>query len=230
DAALPDPHGDGVGPPRRRRHELDIGAVREAGVDLEVRAVLGDPGRRGVVDEEHEVGVPHSGRVAVVLDAVVAGYQVERARRVDRNPGRIEGDRTHVDGGGDHVAPGVTFDRHGAAPAVGVDHQGPRGPEAVPGGDPGEAAHAVSAHLGDAAVGVEEQHPAVGAVVAGAHHDETVGADAAVTVAEHGGLRSQHAAHAAVLAEPAPDDEVVAGGVELGEAGAVHRDQVARSG
>ena len=49
--------------------------------------------------------------------------------------------------------------------------------------DPGQAADAVAAHLGQAAVGVEERHGAVGAVGARAERDEPVGADAAVAVA-----------------------------------------------
>ena len=43
DAALPDAHVDDVG--RVDAHELDVGALREAGVELDARAVRGDAAR-----------------------------------------------------------------------------------------------------------------------------------------------------------------------------------------
>ena len=110
-----------------------------------------------------------------------------------------------------------------AAPAAGVDGEVPPSAEALAGRDPGEAAHAVAAHLGDAAVGVVEQHRGVGAVGAGPDHDQPVGADAAVTVAERGGLRRDDAGHAGVLVQPRPDEEVVPGGVQLRQPDGAHR-------
>ena len=81
--ALPDPHVELVGGAGGDAHELDVGALREAVVVLEVRTVLGDPGGGGVVDEQHEVRVAHPGGVALVVGAVEVGGEAERrsARR-----------------------------------------------------------------------------------------------------------------------------------------------------
>ena len=134
--------------------------------------------RAGVVDEEHEVRVPDAGRVTAVGRAVERRLEVERARRVERDLERVEGDRSHVDGRvHDGVGRRVELEVDLAPAAVGVDDQ----PLAVadPGAvrDPGEAARAVAAHLGPAAVGVEQDHGAVGAVGAGLDRDQPVGAD-----------------------------------------------------
>ena len=97
--ALPHPHVELVGGAGRDAHELDVGALREALVVLEVRTVLGDAGGGGVVDEQHEVRVPHAGGVALVVGAVEVGGDAERRVDRDRDLRGIEGDRAHVDGG-----------------------------------------------------------------------------------------------------------------------------------
>ena len=163
-AALPDPHVELVGRTRRDADELDVGALREALVGLEVRAVLGDARGGGVVDEQHEVRVPHPGGVALVVGAVEVGADAERRVGRHRDLRGIEGDRAHVDGGGSHCAVAVTRELDLATTAAGVDDERAVGAEAVARRDPGEGAHAVAAHLGDAAVGVVEHHLGVGAV------------------------------------------------------------------
>ena len=154
--------------------------------------MLGDPGGGGVVDEQHEVRVPHAGGVALVVRAVVRRRARSNGdRRVERDPRGVERDRPHVDGGRRPRRPCRRRGRASTArrpPPVSTTRV-PLRPETFAGRDPGEAAHAVAAHLGDAAVGVVEHHLRVGTVDAGLDHDQPVGTDAAVTVAERRGLR-----------------------------------------
>ena len=89
--------------------------------------------------------------------------------------------------------------------------------EAGAGRDPGQAADAVAAHLGVAAVGVLQPHRAVDALVSGARADgdEPVGADAEAPVAEARDRLGCERGFVAVEREP--HEEVVAGGVQLGQ-------------
>ncbi len=229
-APLPDPHVELVGGAGRDAHELDVGAAREAVVALEVRTVLGDAGGRGVVDEQHEVRVAHPRGVALVAGAVVVGGDAERGVDRDRDPRRVEGDRPHVDGRRDdrrrctRSRVSSTWRRPPPVSTTSV----PSAPRPVACRDPRQGAHAVAAHLGDAAVGVEEEHLGVGAVGAGPHDDEAVGPDAPVAVAERGRLRRRAmSGTAVVVAQPRPHEEVVPGGVQLGEADRGHALQLA---
>ena len=63
--ALPDPHGDLVGARRTARTRRWCGCGKRSSI-LEVRAVLRDPCGGGIVDEQHQVRVPHPGGVAFV--------------------------------------------------------------------------------------------------------------------------------------------------------------------
>ena len=77
-APLPDPHPQA----RRGRHgHLHVGAVGEAGVVLQDRAVPVEGHGVGVVDEDDEVGVADPGGVAPVGDAVDGRLEVERSCR-----------------------------------------------------------------------------------------------------------------------------------------------------
>src|SRR5215207_9347456 len=58
--ALPHAHVDLVGGTGSEADELDVGALREALVDLEMRAVLRHASTGGIVDEQHEVRVTHT--------------------------------------------------------------------------------------------------------------------------------------------------------------------------
>ena len=147
-------------------------------------------------------------------------FEAERGGRVERDRRGLERDRAHVDGRGDDLAAGAELDVDGAATAVGVDDEPLAVAEPVARRDPCQAADAVAAHLGASAVGVVEHHRAVGAVVdRAASRMQAVGADAAVAVAERGDAASSTGRS---VAEPW-HEEVVAGGVELGEADGAHR-------
>ena len=133
--------------------------------------------------------------------------------------GGVEGDRAHVDGG---ARPRRRAGSEGRArparrPPPVSTMSVPSRAQALAGRDPRERAHAVAAHLGVAAVGVVEQHLGVGAVGAGLDHDQPVGADAAVAVAERGRLRGVDRGTPACVVQPRPHEEVVAGGVQLGQ-------------
>ncbi len=78
-----------------------------------------------------------------------------------------------------------------------------------------------------AAVGVVEEHLGVGAVVAGLHDDQAVGADAGVAVAERARLVVGDRVSRRVRTEPRPHEEVVAGGVQLGQPDGSHALQLA---
>ena len=87
--------------------------------------VTGDRGR--VVDEQHEVRVPHAGRVTPVEHAVGHGFQLERVVDRDRDARGVEGDRPHVDvGGHDRVPPRVRAARAAGPPAVSTSSSSPR--------------------------------------------------------------------------------------------------------
>ena len=69
-------------------------------------------------------GLPTPGRVTAVGRAVERGFEVERARRVERDLERVEGDRAHVDGRVHHRVRGrVEREVDLAAAAVGVDDE-----------------------------------------------------------------------------------------------------------
>ncbi len=227
DAALPHAHGDLVG--TGDGDELDVGVLREALVDLELRARGGDVRGLRVVDEQHEMRVAHPGGVPFVRDTVVRRFEAERARCRERDGGGVERRGAHVDGRGDHLARVVELQVDRTTTTVGVDDEALPVTDSLPVHDPREAADAIPAHLRDVAVGVEQLHPAVGAVGAGAHDDEAVGADAAMAVAERDGLIRQDPLHARVGIEPRPDEEVVPRGVQLREADRAHAPQIARS-
>jgi len=173
-SGAPFPHAHLDGARVEDAHEFDVRPIREAIVALDDRPVCGDPGRRRIVDEAHEVRVADAGFVARVVGAVHGDRDVELAK----------GDRAHVDVGRDDVAFVVAGQRDLAAPAPGVDGEGAAGPEPGARRGPGETPDAVAGHLGNAAVGVLQDHRAVCAVSPGGDGDQAVGADADVAVAE----------------------------------------------
>ena len=86
-------HVDDVG--RVHAHELDVGAIREAGVELDAGTVQRRPApRAGSMTKQTRCGIADVGDVAPVLDAVDGDLDVFVA----------EGDRAHVDVGGDDGA------------------------------------------------------------------------------------------------------------------------------
>ncbi len=198
-SSFPDPHGDFV--LASDLDEFHVGQFREANVVLEVRTVLGDARAGGIVNEHHEVRIPHSGRIPLICDAVKLGREPERAGRIERDGGRVEGDRTHVDGGGDHLAGVAERVRDLAAATVGVDHEPTAVAAAVAHCHRSEAADAVAAHLGHAAVGVEQGHAHIGAVSTPRDDHEPVGADAPVAVAQRSGNLTGDAQRAGVTIE-----------------------------
>ncbi len=137
-----------------------------------------------IVDEHHEMRIPHARSVTPVGHAVVGGFEVERAGRVERNRRRVEGNRTHVDRRRDDVTVRVGLDVDDAASAVGIDDEPLAVAEAGANRGPRETPHAVPAHLGAPTVGVVEHHRAIGAALAGQEEQQAVGADAQVAVAQ----------------------------------------------
>ncbi len=142
--------------------------------------------------------------------------EVERARSAQWDLQRVEGDRAHVDGRvHDCVRRRVEHEVDLPPAAVGVDDEPLPVADAGAVRGPREATGTVPAHLGPAAVRVEQHHRAVGAVTTGVDGDEPVGADPAVAVAQPRRLSGRDGGCRPVRSHV--DEEVVAGGLELGE-------------
>ncbi len=112
--------------------------------------------------------------------------------------------------------------------AVGVDDQPLAVPDPGAVRSPGQGAGAVATHLRPATVGVAQHHRAIGAVRARIDRDEPVGTDPAVAIAEQRHVRGRDRRDVPLRGEV--DEEVVAGGFELGELErALHAHHHARS-
>ena len=75
--------------------------------------------------------VPHPGRVTLVVGAVEVGGDAEGESAATGISRGVEGDRAHVDGGGDDVAGAVAGELDLATTAAGVDDERAVLPEAV---------------------------------------------------------------------------------------------------
>ena len=189
--------------------------MREARVVFEQRSVHPDRDRRRIVDQEDEVRVAHAGRVTAVEGVTRDGFEVERIIDRNRDERGVERHRSHVDRRADDLAPRAV-ELYRAHTRGGLDRELGPGDDSFGGGDPRETADPVPAHLRGSTVCVHQRHRAVAPVDSRSERDQAVGADPAVAVAQ-GRDRARVQLGRGVFERDA-NKEVVAGGMELGEA------------